>query len=466
MLLPSLLLLAPALAGTPVLVSRIDVDGDASAAVAGALAEALAAAYEPLSPTEAAVDGQPGPAWLAACEAEELEGCTFRLAEAAGAAWAITGRVEGGQAEIALLDVGKLEQGAELVLPFDADDLAAFAAAVRAGLDDAVAGRAREAVDIRVQAAEEAAEPLAPYDPEQDPELVGREAAGLEDERISPDEGPEWEERPRYSMAAMMAELGDEAPWDLEGLSPKEYLSYWNSGWDVDTWRELARGRKGRVLLRLAGGGGWGPGGALYHGRYALEANTNRLLGVYAVQQVQAGAGSSLGLSVGFGVAPWLEIEAGIAREGGHYHVEIFKEIGEAEPEVHTDDVSPNGNLRVHVGLRLAPMPVPRLRPLVGLGVAYQRGTVVTDHASLPMDDFEVFAAPSLVCAYLAPGGELRLSERLDLFVQAPLTLVLAGGESEEIDTAGDALEDKLGTAAVPRFGAALQVGVQGRVGR
>jgi len=136
------------------------------------------------------------------------------------------------------------------------------------------------------------------------------------------------------------------------------------------------------------------------------------------------------------------------------------------EPQIHTDDLSPNGNLRVHGGLRLAPLPVPGLRPLVGLGLAYQRGTVVTDHVSLPMDDFEVFEAPSLVCAYLAPGGELRLSERFDLFVQAPFTLVLAGGESAEVDTAGGILEDKLGPAAVPRFGAAVQVGVQGRIGR
>ena len=468
-----LLMMAPAFAQVPVLVSRFE--DECSVEVEQALRAALEAheVYHAVTAADVAfIEGQTGEVYIDACEPDGLVGCTFQLAELAEARLALVGRVEGHSStglvrvEISILDVEELQEGMELVLPYDPGSPQGFTDEVLSALADVLAGRSREELDIRVQAMEEAQEPPEPYDPEKDPEVLDRALYGMEDERSTPDAGPEWEERPRYGLDQLMEEMGEEAPWDLEGLSPRRYLAWWNSGWDMDTWASLARGRKGQILLRACAGAGFGPVSGLYHGRYALEEGTNRLLEVYAMQQVEGGLGSSLGLSAGVGLASRLEIELGLSREGGRYRVEILKEVGEADPEAHIDSTSANGNLRLHGGVRIAPMPVSRLGPLVGIGVAYQRGSDVTAHGSLPMDDFEVFQAPSVVGVYLAPGAELRLQDHIDLFIQAPLTLMVKGGDGEVMDQGGAYLEDKLKAADSPSFGAALQAGVQLRAGK
>ncbi len=420
-----------------------------------------------------------GQAYLQACAPEDLMGCSFKLGQTAEARFALTGRVRSWAIDeeegtpvtvelvVSVLDVPEVEEAAELVFPYEGGAFKEFPAGVLEALEALLQGRDPERTRFGIdQAPEEVFEPEI-YDPELDPDAMGRTLDGIEDEADSDLDGPRREDREKLTMEQLLETKGEEEPWERLDLSARQYLSWWNSGWDLASWRQRVRGRRGQLLVRVAAGAGNGPGSAYYLGRVARESN--QLLEHYSMRQLESAWASSLGLQLGFGLLSFLELEAGIGREGGSFKVDVIEEWGDVSEEYAIQSEHVNSNLALQGGLRLVPLPLSSLRPVLGAGFFAMIGANVARYEELPIDELWVFDSPSFIGLYAQPGLELRLARRLDLFFQAPIRLLLKGGEGELVlsDDSEDALLlDKQDPSEPSMLAFALQAGVQLRIGK
>ena len=416
--------------------------------------------------------------YMDSCPPGQLVGCSYVVGEAAQAAYAITGTVsvadeveaaEEGEEEpetelhvkLIFLNIEEYREVLEVPLVHSADTEDSFADSVAMMLGDLTEGYVGRAVDIREA---EPADPNGAVDKEaaaRDLEALYDELGEVEtDTGQDEDAGPSRVQRVHYTLDEMVEKEAGNEPWAELGMSPKEYVRWWNSGWDVGSWRQMQLGRKGQVLLRAFGGWGYGPTHAFYRGRWAQD-NLLNLVEVYGSHEVLYGGGSSLGLAVGYGITPALEVEAGLSREGGVFWTGVFQEIDRSDPYRRVEEQFVNSVLQVALGARYVPLPTLPVRPLAGLGLVYWRGTVLEDHTEKPRQELPSFSRPHMVGARALLGFEAKVWRKLGLFVQAPLTLRLAGGASEVYDEDGYALENKTYPGEPGRFGAGVQAGVQ-----
>ena len=375
------------------------------------------------------------------------------------------------EVDVYVLDVREAREALSLVVSYSSFQEANFAGGVSFVLLDVASGEIGQAVDIRMEAQrrvqEAAAHQMQVEDEEKNlSELEGEMRAVEEHARQDEEEGPVREFRPHYTLAEMEEERGAAAPWNAMGLTSRQYLNWWNSGWDISTWRRLALGRQGKIMVRAELGLGYGPTDEYYLARYALQPNTLDLKETYAFQSVDNGWGSHVGISAGYGLSPILEVEGGIARQGGTYHVQVVQEIYGVESTNRILDNPGNGMLALSAGVRVAPMPVAVARPVVGAGLLYWHGSKVTSHADLPTSpELPVFSAPNVLGARLLVGGELRVHDMIDVFLQAPLQFALLGGKADVYNEKGYYLSDKEDPSSPGFVGYAIQLGVQVRLG-
>ncbi len=492
-MLPSfLVIIAAAQAQVPVLISELELQDPAHGAIGirlpGVLTKPLISRpdLEVLLPSDVPyIQGVRGDAFIRDCPAEQVLGCTFDLAEVAQARWAVTGIVRwerlseedeeagvepGVELELSVLDIEEQAEAWSLLAPHSRETEAFLAE------------RVAEAV-VALAAGEQPPQPEAPPEPEleepeeQDPE---RDLDSLQQEMGEvghpggvdydlDDSGPTRTLRPPLTLEQLLEEQGDDEPWEALDLTPEDYVRWWNSGWDLVTWRDRAQGRRGRVLFRGWGGAGWGPRGATYDGRYAIEDFTRDLLATYTYQSVDASLGSSVGLGIGVGLTPALELELFFSREGGAFQTEISKEWVTAdgnETETMVSSDKQQGSLQAGLGVRLAPLPVSDIRPLVGAGVALWRGSTVSAHENLPDGSgLPGLSAPLGLAVHLAPGVEYRLNRSADAWLQVPLQGFLVGGDPQVDDQSGRYLEDIVTPSSGPPFGAGVVAGIQLRTG-
>ncbi|MFH1464417.1 MAG: hypothetical protein ABIO70_08520 [Pseudomonadota bacterium] len=341
---------------------------------------------------------------------------------------------------------------------------ASFTDAVPLMLQDVVDGLVGEEVDIRRAAPEEGRGRVA---------VEGEEVEGMEDldgprsdGRLTTD--PRRESRERLGLEELEAKETTK-PWEPLGLTSRQYLTWWNSGWDFPSWSARLDGRRGQLLLRLQGGFGLGPTVGRYYGRVSYWGDSADQEEIYATHELVSGLGSQLGLAVAYGLTPSVEVEAGVSREGGSYATDIrmvFNPNGVEQIRQVTDDE--RGTPQVWLGARWVPWPERVLRPAAGAGLAVWFGHAATTD-ELPMSLFPAFSAPTVFSLRLAPGAELRLARRADLTLQLPLHVLLAGTSPATYDevvlegTPGITDKREPERAFPVAFG--LQVGVQARLG-
>jgi hypothetical protein len=390
-MLLTLLLPTAVLAGEPVLISRFEAAEPHHTTLAhqlpGQVDARLRAAgeLEVLRPADVPfIQGQAGADFMAACPQEQVLGCTFDLAEAAEARWAVTGVVRDqpvldeelepeAEVELIVLDVAEQEEAWSLLLPYDQ------------AREDELIGWAVQAVQALAAGEppplpqeEPEPDPLddEPFDPEQD-------LAGLEQEmgEVGHPEGVEdlgegRQEREPMTMDQLLEEYGEAEPWLDMDLSPQEYLRWWNSGWGYRTWQDKRRGRKGQVTLRGLAGGGAGPRGGAYHAQYAMDdAAWRTVLEYYAWQAATQSGGLSLGLNLGYGVTPFLDVELSLGTHWGSFDSTVTKEYLGEDPITVVDETGLQGVLELGLGARVVPMPFSKIRPVLGAGVVMWRGT-------------------------------------------------------------------------------------------
>ena len=131
----------------------------------------------------------------------------------------------------------------------------------------------------------------------------------------------------------------------------------------------------------------------------------------------------------------------------------------------------PNPNLFFGGYVLAALVPDLSVRPVVGGGMTYWKGSGVETKETLP-EDLPRFAGPALIMAEARLGAEARLSQKVDAFVHVPITAVVAGNDTATRHQGADCTQDDgsscLRTSMTPPgvtpMGAGLMLGIQVRL--
>ena len=432
-----------------------------------------------------AIHDQSASLYLEACPDGQVVGCTFVVGEAADAAFALTGTVrQHGEAplpledgapppppelmvELQILDIQQVQEALTVELIYTADTAGGFADSVPDMLNDVVEGWVGQVVDIREF------EPDDDLEEEVNREMAARELTELEGElgevagsRSHADltTAPRREARAKLTHNELLAQYeGKRNPWDQMELGSREYLAWWNSGWDYNSWSRRFDGRKGKLLARVHGGWGIQPSHGLYWGRVALDeqASTEE---AYASQETVLGSALQLGVGVGYGLTPTVELELGVARDGGQYEADIKQQNADGGLTDRRVEAFSQGLLHAWGGVRIVPVPTSPLRPLLGLGAGYWMGNDVTFHTDIPLSDLPEYPAPHILSVRGLVGAELRLADMLDLVLQAPIHLLLSGTAPQVYDEERGVLIEDHQPGNGPVLAGSVQLALQARI--
>jgi hypothetical protein len=409
--------------------------------------------------------------YLESCPRGEFTGCSFVIAQHAGAAYAVTGSLRVGEEEVAiqlgLVDVAQSREAVSLDLAVPPGGDQALMDQVAGLLGRLIRGELGQLEDIRREGA---------YDEEETRELVLSELdelvaeTGAEVQLSSLSTGLEVL-MPGFGPGDLEAMRGEEGltEWERLGMTERSYLAFRNSGVDLQSWRALSTGRMLQLLVRPRTGLLFGPVNGAYYGAFQQDLSLpveDRLVETYAWQALDGGLGFGYGLDLGLGLTPSVELELGAARVHGRYRTVVIQE--NAGDSLRPSDELDSGTVStlLSAGLRLAPFPTRSLRPVLGAGVVLWRGQAVTDLVDLSSltVDLPTWGALDLAGARGLGGLELRLGERWDLVAQVPL-MILLGEFSRVHDEELGALASREEPPAPMPVSAGLELGVQLRIG-
>lgn len=412
-----------------------------------------------------AFDDYPARTYMEGCPPGEAVGCTFVVAQRAKARWAVTGSVQalvaGTRVTVDIVDV----EGARTVLSFqselDAGNDEAFAQGVARVLVAAIGGEFAED-DIR--------ELAAPDDDDAQDAAVARQLEELSRELGAVSavvtRGDQEIKRPTYTVEDLAARVAEEgaSPWDKVGMSAGEYLRWKNSGKRLSEWRELAMGRAGQVVARPTVGYGRGAWSGSYYGRYAMDPGSLTPVDAWSAQVVQSDASLTGGVSLAYGLTPWVDVGAVFTVGGGSYTVDIQQQIVGETTGQRTPDEYQEASFYFGPRVTVSPMPTSRLRPVAGLEVLFGLGPAVSDKV-LPPETLATWEAPLLVWMQPFVGGEYTVSDRADLWAVVPIGLLVSGDLTHTLREGTADEVEPTEPAAASTVGAGFQLGVQLRFG-
>jgi len=243
-------------------------------------------------------------------------------------------------------------------------------------------------------------------------------------------------------------------PWERLDMSPGEYLRYRNSGFNLVEWRERSAGRQGQVMIAPMFGYANGTMAGSYYGAYATDDSTE-VVDAWSAETQQSGSGAWLNAVVGYGITPALDVGVSVGVQTGNFTRDV-DDVVVGQPEETTEPQTFSASrltlgARVGVGL----FPARSIRPRMGGGLDWMRGYSVSQFEQMP-DWLTVFPAPSLLVAQVYAGGEARVSKNVDLVLQVPVTMMLAGTQPSTLRTGS---QDVV-TETVPNGPKVIGVGV------
>ncbi len=468
-LLAACLGMATAHGSEPLLISRfeaLDADSDGVASLVPELLE-----LELMGSNEfPLVDHRDVPAigdlsavmYLESCPPGQAVGCAIVVGQAAGATFAIAGTVESQEATASasedflaadplddlpeageaaepvpehrvtlfLLDVASFEELATLTLTYTPDTEASFTRSVPALLRGARSSFVARNVDIRHDLDSEfdaMLEERELEDTREDMESLARELGDVRDDEVSRSyQGDGGKiDRERASMADLSEHIrGRPLPWVEHDMGPRQYLAWYNSGWDHRSWTRMRRGRARQFVLRFEGAVEYGPTLQSYDCDLVLDYGDLDAERTTIRYQLSPELGGGGGLSLGFGLASFAELEIGVGGSSGRYEAEAR----ELDLQGFVVDTGTSGDLllllRLWAGVRLAPWPARPVRPLLGAGIARLTGGRLAGDA-LPLAQMDPMVGPGSLAVRGLLGAELRLSPTVDLVLAAPVFLAL-----------------------------------------
>lgn len=404
---------------------------------------------------------QTAAAYLDACPPGEMVGCALVVGETADVPYAITGTIEvlpsGNRVQVSIVDVREARELLNIQLDVGLGQDEVLATAIERLLGAVTVGAVGRQTDIR--------------EDEPEPEGVDKDAVAQELEALAEEIGDSGSldvrrdleiDRPKMTADDLADDLEREGskPWERVGMSPREYLRYQNSGFNLPEWRARAAGRQGQLVLRPAGGFLRGPVHGAYYGRYVRSEETLQIVQTYAWQSVATGAGLTGGGSIGYGVHPLLELGVTAGLATGHVDVDIAA-VTEGQTDIPREGES-YLTTSWYVGPRalVALMPWSTFRPVVGLDVLFWNAKDLTSIVQLP-DEVPPFSPARLVMAQAVLGGEARFGPRLDGYLHVPVSVIVAGETSGTYDEGTAYLTDPATPPAVSTVSAGLLLGFQ-----
>lgn len=222
-------------------------------------------------------------------------------------------------------------------------------------------------------------------------------------------------------------------PWEAVGLSESAYVRYKNSGLPLDEWRDLAQGRAGSFILRAAIGGGSGPFGQEFDGRYAIDDDLERA-GVQQYQYVSSASHVHIDLEAGFGILPFLDVTGQFGYRNSQFNYLINQERVGAPVVV--DSPRRNAYATWQAGARFAivPMPVSNIRPSAHVGFAYWQGSSWDLAIDGTVTDLVPMKPMNQVLVQAGPGVEITAGKQVNLFFRGLLDLTVSGQTVERFD--------------------------------
>lgn len=478
---------APAAAETPVLVSALQPRSPEAKKVASLLEGYLA---DKLSETEGVqvvrIEQTPkfqdydARIYIDSCPPGQIVGCSLILAERGETEWAVTGSVRAlpdrTEVEIAIVNVEESRVAVSFTSEIESGRDDEFAEGVAKVLVAAIKGEIGKEEDIRSSddgSTKRSAEETAAIAKEL--ESLQAELGGVTTTFSRSGEGIE---RPTYTFEDLAEQMQTDAskPWENLGMTPGEYLRYKNSGMQLLEWRKRILGRQGELVLRVGGGVSHAPVDAQWYGRVQLDDITLATIDAYGAQGPQTGTGAIFGGAIGFGVLPFLEISA----QGGVTSGTFVARIGDPEKDgdvaVTKDFEFDNWSTWASARANLVLLPAQMAHPIIGVGGMWMRGTSVEQHTDVLTSDYysalvvdgttTTFPAQNLIFAEVVVGGELRLSNNVDIFLHVPMDLLLYGGEPQVVRVGSGAVLDGLTPpSAASMFAVGAQAGLQVRLG-
>jgi len=414
------------------------------------------------------ISGTSAELYTDSCPPNQSVGCAFVVAEYAGLDFAIAGVVDKLEGEsfvrVSFIDVSSGREALSIDIPLEvnnSDTLSSGVAALLRAVSRGELGRERDIRDFDVE------DPDAELDQEQRVAELGTLSEQLGALAVDP-EGRVLS-RSKYTIEDFAEDYVQEGtkPWERLGLTPRSYLRYRNSGEDLIVWRRRSAGRRLQLLIRPTLGFVRGPTDGWYYGHYLLDGTNPVLeapLAAYAFETLATGAGSVVGVDVGVGILPYAEVDVGFRMVRGEYSFQVNDEVTGQTFIAKTPDVSSNTSTEIFAGVRIVPTPTAAIRPILELALTRWQGSQVEDHILLGALPLPVFERPTLFGTRLALGGEMRVGERVEIYGQMPVRLLL-GASSYEQDESAWMIESRDSAPAISRFSFGLEGGLQIRFG-
>jgi len=391
--------------------------------------------------------------YLSSCPRGDYIGCTFVLGQRAKADWVVAIQlskdVGSDQALFSIVDVKEARPVVSFSSKVTDGNHGAVAAGLSLVLDSVIRGSA-EQNDIRGQVED----PKAAWERRQEEAKKAAQDLAFSDQALQilvrPDVGKYDQPKLRASDLADYSEREDASPWQKLGMSKSEYVQYKNSGKSLDAFRQIASGRKGRILVTLAGSFGAGSFRHVYDGRWILDDQTLEPLEVASGRQMEKGPSTAWRVEAAYGLMPWLEVGLGVAARTAKFDYFYQREIkGDEVPQLIAQDETYRYTPEFSVFGGYIPFPTWPVRPTGHVALSYWQGSSIS-RVVLVQGPPEDSPPPRLVMLHLEPGVEASPNAYVSVFTRFDAEILLAGSRnwaSHQGDTAltDPSTPDKLG---------------------
>jgi hypothetical protein len=365
--------------------------------------------------------------YLAACPLERYSGCALVIGQRAPVDWVVAGEVGPSgpltELHVSFIDTRGSTELFSIGLGVGEGRDPAVAAAVATLLDKVVAG-AFDAREIRELPTDDPVARKAAEDARD--AAVAESLDALEREVGAVSRGETREIAPvRLTMEDLAGWRESEGvtPWDQAGLTERQYVRYRNSGLDLAAWRRQIAGRAGRILLRFEAGYGIGPWGQSYQGFIARDESL-AVVETLQYHEIASQPAGLLGLEVGLGVLPFLEIAGAAHLRPGRFEYDFDTATeGETVPISQEPIRQSLTAFTFGGGATLAPFPSLVARPTFGLAVAGWSGKGFAP----PDPGLDATEAPNQLLLEPSIGAEGRASDRAVVFARFVGELAVAG---------------------------------------
>jgi hypothetical protein len=240
-------------------------------------------------------------------------------------------------------------------------------------------------------------------------------------------------------------------------------MRYRNSSVNLMEWRKRMEGRKQQLLIRPYLGFANGPVNQRYYGQYLQAQDDFSTLETYAWQATQNSGGLVYGVSLAYGILPILEVGFTAGGALGQFDYEIQKQTEGQDPTQLPAEGESTSTMFFGPEFLVALLPTSTFRPVFGGGITWRRGSAIGSLVQLP-PDLPAFPAGNAVVTHALVGGEVRLSNSLDLFLHLPVTMLMGGNTTQQRYDGTGLMVRNTSPTEPGAIGAGVHVGFQVRL--